>query len=105
MNNTYVFITIVLMGAVTLLLRALPFIAGKFLRRHSFVQKLGNSLPLAIMSLLLIDTLYKQSQSNPHGIWQEIVAALIVLIFQLRSRQPLLSILAGSVVYVLLRSI
>lgn len=104
MNNYYAFITVVLMGAVTVFLRALPFIAGKFLRRHTMVQKLGDSLPLAIMSLLLIDALYGQSQANPHGIWQELLAALIVIVFQIRSRQPLLSILAGSVVYVLLRS-
>lgn len=78
--------------------------AGKFLRRHNLVQKLGDSLPLAIMTLLLVDTLYGQSRGNPHGIWQELLAAAIVIVFQLRSRQPLLSILAGSVVYVLLRS-
>lgn len=105
MNNYYVLITISLMGLVTLILRASPFIAGKFLRRHSLVKKLGDSLPLAIMCLLLIDALYSQTQSNSHGVWQEIIAALIVIVFQLRSRQPLLSILAGTVIYVLLRSI
>lgn len=105
MDQNYVFITIVLMGLITVLLRALPFIAGKFLRRHSFVQKLGDSLPLAIMSLLLIDTLYSQSQTNIHGIWQEILAAAIAIVFQIKTRQPLLSILAGTVIYVILRSI
>lgn len=104
MNHNYALIAILLMGVVTIALRALPFIAGKFLRRHALVKKLGDSLPLAIMVLLLIDTINGQASSNPHGIWQELLAALIVVVFQLRLRQPLLSILAGSVVYVLLRS-
>ena len=105
LNNQYVFLVIVLMGVVTILLRALPFIAGRWLKRHAIVHKLGDSLPLSIMTLLLIDTLNGQSSSNPHGLWQELLSAVIVILFQWRTRQPLLSILAGTVVYVVLRSL
>lgn len=105
MNTQYLFITVVAMGLVTFVLRALPFMAGKFLRQHVFVKKLGDNLPLTIMCLLLLDALYGQSLNNSHNIWQELLAAVVVIVFQLRTRQPLLSILAGTVLYVLLRSI
>ncbi len=104
-NNQYVLISILLAGVITFGLRSLPFIAGRWLRRHAIVQKLGDSLPLSIMVLLLLDTVNSQANANPHGLWQELIAVLIVIVFQWRSRQPLLSILAGTVVYVLLRSI
>lgn len=104
-NTQYVWLTIFLMGVVTIALRALPFVAGRWLKRHAIVHKLGDSLPLSIMTLLLVDTIYSQSSANPHGLWQELLAAVVVIVFQWRTRQPLLSILAGTVLYVLLRSI
>jgi len=97
--------TLLAMGAVTFGLRALPFLAARFLQRHALVQRLGRFLPLAIMTLLLIHTLVGSAGDNPHGPWAELVAAATVLVLQWFKRQPLLSILVGTALYVLLRNI
>lgn len=104
-DTAYVIAAIALMGLVTTALRALPFLAGHWLRRHAFVQKLGDSLPLAIMVLLLLDTATGQSRSHPGLPWQEIVAVALVVLLQWRTRQTLLSIAAGTAVYVVLRAV
>jgi branched-subunit amino acid transport protein AzlD len=106
MSDTgYVFTVIVLMAAVTVLLRALPFIAGHWLRRHAFVQKLGDSLPLSIMVLLLVDTVAGQARGHAGLPWQELAAVAVVVALQWRTRQPLLSIVAGTALYVALRAL
>ena len=93
------------MAAVTILLRALPFMAGHWLRRHAFVQKLGDSLPLSIMVLLLLDTATGQASHHSGLPWQEALAVLLVVFMQWRSRQTLLSIVAGTALYVALRGL
>lgn len=101
----YVLIVIVLMGAVTAALRALPFVAGHWLRRHAVVQKLGDSLPLSIMVLLLVDTVAGQAHSHPGLPWQELLAVVLVITLQWRTRQTLLSIVAGTALYMVLRAL
>lgn len=91
------------MGAVTLALRALPFIAAPWLRRHPVVARLGQFLPPAIMTLLLLDTLRGASAANPAGAWQELLAVGVALGLQWRWRRPLLSIAAATALYVALR--
>ncbi|MBV2182146.1 AzlD domain-containing protein [Castellaniella sp. MT123] len=103
-DTPYVLIVIVLMGAVTLALRALPFVAGHWLRRHPLVHKLGNTLPLSIMVLLLVDTVTGQARNNPAGPWQELLAVALVVLLQWRTRQTLLSIVAGTALYMVLRA-
>ncbi len=103
-DTIYVFGTILLMALVTLVLRALPFVAARWLRRNPLVHKLGDSLPLAIMSLLLIDALAGHARSHPGLPWQELVAVLLVIVIQVRTRQTLLSILLGTMLYVGLRN-
>ncbi|CAM5787436.1 branched-chain amino acid transporter permease [Castellaniella caeni] len=104
-DTDYVLITILLMGAVTLGLRALPFIAGHWLRRHALVQKLGDTLPLSIMVLLLVDTLAGQARQHAFGPWPELLAVAVVMLLQWRTRQTLLSIVAGTALYMVLRAL
>lgn len=104
-DSGYVLSAIGLMAAITVGLRALPFIGGHWLRRHPLVHKLGDALPLSIMVLLLVDTLVGQARGNPAGIWQELLAAALVILLQWRTRQTLLSIVAGTAAYMLLRGL
>lgn len=91
------------MGAVTLALRALPFLAAPWLRRYPVIARLGHFLPPAIMTLLLLDTLRGSSAANPSGAWQELLAIALALALQWRWRRPLLSIAAATLLYVALR--
>lgn len=93
------------MALVTFGLRALPFLAARFLQSHPLVQRLGRFLPLAIMTLLLVHTLVGSARENPTGPWAELAAVATVTTLQWWRRQPLLSILAGTALYVLLRNV
>lgn len=104
-DSVYVLTVLGLMAAVTFALRGLPFIAGRWLRRHALVHKLGSSLPLSIMVLLLIDSAVGQVHANPAGPWQELLAVALVVLLQWRMRQPLLSIVVGTALYVALRAL
>jgi len=92
------------MAVVTFGLRALPFLAARFLQSHPLVQQLGRFLPLAIMTLLLLHTLVGSARENPSGPWAEGVAAATVVALQWWKKHPLLSILTGTALYVLLRN-
>jgi branched-subunit amino acid transport protein AzlD len=61
-------------------------------------------LPLAIMTLLLLHTLVGHARQNPSGPWAEGLAVVTVLALQWWKKHPLLSILAGTALYVLLRN-
>ncbi len=92
------------MAVVTFGLRALPFLAARFLQSHPLVQRLGRFLPLAIMTLLLIHTLVGSAGGNPSGPWAELLAVATVVGLQWWRKHALLSILAGTALYVLLRN-
>ena len=104
-DTPYILSAIALMTVVTLLLRALPFVAGRWLRRHPIVHKLGDSLPLSIMVLLLIHAAASQARSHDGLPWQECLATGLVILLQWRTRQTLLSIAAGTALYVGLRAL
>ena len=75
----YAMAALLAMAAVTFGLRALPFLAAKFLQKHPLVQQLGRFLPLAIMTLLLLHTLVGSARDNPQGPWAELAAVACVM--------------------------
>ena len=89
----------------TFALRALPFVAGQWLQKHPIVHHLGQFLPLAIMTLLLLHQLVGSAREHAAGPWPELFCAGLASALQWRSRNPLLSILAGTGLYVLLRNL
>jgi branched-subunit amino acid transport protein AzlD len=103
-NTTYALCALAAMALVTFGLRALPFLAARFLQSHPLVQQLGRFLPLAIMTLLLLHSLVGSVRQNPNGPWAELAAVATVVTLQWWRRQPMLSILAGTALYVVLRS-
>ncbi|APW45924.1 branched-chain amino acid transporter permease [Rhodoferax antarcticus] len=103
-DTGYALGAMVVMAAVTFGLRALPFMAAKFLQNHPMVLRLGRFLPLAIMTLLLVHTLVGSARDNPAGPWGVLAAVACVIALQWWWRQPLLSILLGTALYVLLRN-
>lgn len=96
---------IAVMALITFALRALPFVASRWLQSHAIVRRLGRFLPLAIMTLLLLHTLVGSAREHASGPWPELLCAGLAAGLQWRSRNPLLSILAGTGLYVLLRNL
>ena len=104
MDTSYALGVLAAMAVVTFGLRALPFLAARCLQSHPLVQRLGRFLPLAIMTLLLLHTLVDSAKENPTGPWAELAAVAAVVVLQYWRRQPLLSILVGTGLYVALRN-
>jgi branched-subunit amino acid transport protein AzlD len=100
----YLIVVIVAMGLVTFALRALPFVAAQWLQRHPLVQTLGQFLPLAIMTLLLVHSATGAALEHAGGPWPELLAVALVVVLQWRKRNALLSIVLGTCLYVLMRN-
>ncbi len=91
-------------GAVTVALRAIPFVVIEPLRRSSVVRFLGLHLPAGIMVILVTYTLKDVPlRSWPHALPEAIALATTVGLHLWR-RKAVLSILAGTAVYVVLVS-
>ncbi len=87
-------------AAVTALLRFLPFwiFSGKR-KTPEIILYLGRVLPYAIMAMLVVYCLKNISFINsPFGI-PEILASAVVVLLHLYKRNTLLSICAGTIVY------
>jgi branched-subunit amino acid transport protein AzlD len=103
--NAYLIGVIAAMGLITFALRALPFVAAQWLQRHPLVQALGQFLPLAIMTLLLVHSATGAALEHAGGPWPELLAVAVVVVLQWTRRNALLSIVLGTCLYVLLRNL
>ena len=101
----YVLGVIAAMGLVTFALRALPFVGAQWLQKHPLVQRLGEFLPLAIMTLLLVHSMTGAALEHVAGPWPELLAIALVVILQWYKKNALLSILVGTLIYVLMRNL
>lgn len=94
-------ITIAAAGTATLLTRAVPFIAFRR-RTPAVVTYLGRVLPAAVFGMLVVYCLKDiQLSAGTHGIPEALGIAAVVLIHRWR-RNMLLSIAAGTGLYLLL---
>jgi len=90
-------------GVITLLLRALPFAILKPLRKSKFVKKLGQWMPAGLLVILAVIMLVGEIEARPEKLWVIGVAtAATVLVHLFGGRRALLSITAGTAVYVVL---
>lgn len=94
-------ILIGVMAVATMLLRFLPFIVfGK--NTPDYISYLGRVLPQAIIGLLVIYCLRDVSLwEHPYGV-PELIAGAFVVVMQAWKRNAVVSILTGTVVYMLL---
>ena len=94
-------ITIVVMSAVTVALRFLPFWVFRG-APPKYISYLGRVLPAAIMGMLVVYCLKDASFTAAPFALPELIAALCVVVTQVWKRNSLLSILLGTAVYMLL---
>ena len=95
------FLLIAVMAIVTILLRFLPFLVFRK-QVPPYISYLGKVLPAAIIGMLVIYC-FKDTTltAQPFGI-PELIAAACVVGMQVWKRNSLISILTGTVVYMLL---
>jgi len=69
MNDIYVLLAIVAMGAVTFAIRALPFLGARWLKDSPMVRCIGVFLPPAIMALLTIHSVRDLGLAASGQLW------------------------------------
>jgi len=101
-GNVYMLAAIAVVALTTWLTRALPFLAFRNRELPETVRYLGEVLPPAIMVILVVYCLRNiHFNLAPHGI-PEFSAALLVVLLQVWRKNMYLSIVAGTVCYMLL---
>ena len=103
MSEKEVYITVLLILAVTVLPRFLPFIVfpeGK--KPPKFLSTLGTTLPYAVIGALVVYCFKGVSvTAYPHGI-PELIALAVIVVLHMWRHNTLLSMAAGTVAYMLL---
>lgn len=103
MDKTHAIALIAVTALVTALLRFLPFaiFSGKR-ETPAIIRYLGQVLPYAIMAMLVVYCLKGISfAAAPYGL-PELIASLVVILLHAWKRNTLLSIVTGTVSYMLL---
>ena len=103
MTLTEQLVTILMVSLGTMAMRFLPFLvfpAGK--STPKFIVYLGRVLPGAVFGMLVVYCLKNVSVvAAPHGL-PELIAIAVVVALHLWKKQMILSMAAGTVVYMLL---
>ena len=99
MNNAAILVAV--MALVTILLRALPFLVFRQ-RSPAYITYLGSVLPPAIIGMLVVYCLKDVAwTAAPFGV-PELIASAAVVILQVWKRNALVSILSGTILYMIL---
>ncbi|MGN0986177.1 MAG: branched-chain amino acid transporter permease [Candidatus Enterenecus sp.] len=95
--------SIAVMAAVTFLTRALPFLLfGRNGKPPRVVLYLGKYLPPAVIAMLIVYCLKDASFASPAGWAPSLIAGAAVVALHLWKKNDMLSILGGTVLYMVL---
>ena len=103
MTTVQLLITVGIAAAVTLVIRALPFWvfpAGK--KPPAFVDFLSQQLPAAVMAMLVVYCLKDVRFTSAAGFVPALAACVVVAALHLWKHKMILSIAAGTAVYMVL---
>ena len=102
-SNTHAALLVAAMSIVTILLRFLPFLIWSGKRKTpAYILYLGKVLPPAIIGMLVVYCLKDVSfAAAPFGA-PELIAGACVVFLQAWRRNSLISILGGTLIYMLL---
>ena len=101
--DSHVLLQVVIMAAVSALLRFTPFLIFRGGRKiPGFIAYLGKILPYAVMGMLVVYCLKDVSlAAAPHGL-PELIACGLVVGLHVWKRNTLLSVIAGVACYMVL---
>ncbi|CAJ1585540.1 branched-chain amino acid transporter permease [[Mycobacterium] wendilense] len=104
-DNSYIALLVGVAAAITWLLRALPFAGLAPMRNSELVKYLGLHMPLGVMVMLLIYTLRPGVAAGGLDVLWLGIAVLVTAGLHWWRAQALLSIVAGTAVYVVLMTL
>lgn len=103
MTNVQVWYAIAIIVLVTALTRFLPFILlSSSKKMPKIIDKLGKLLPFAIMGMLVVYCLKDISFTSVSGFLPASIGCIIVATLYVWKRNTLLSIIVGTISYMLL---
>lgn len=103
MNDMNAWYAVAVMALVTAGLRFLPFVLfGGKRQPPPIVQRLGKLLPFAIMGMLVVYCLKDVNVLSPASLLPALIASAVVVGLHAWKRSTLLSIITGTVCYMLL---
>lgn len=103
MNDLYTWVAVGIISAVTILLRVLPFIVfSKNRQTPKIIEKLGALLPYAIMGMLVVYCLKDVTFTSLSGCIPALISSVLVVVLYIWKRNTLISIIAGTVCYMIL---
>ncbi len=103
MTDLHTYLSVAVISAITALLRFLPFIIFNGSRKTpKIIEKLSKTLPYAVMGMLVVYCLKDVSFSSVANYLPAVIASLLVGILFVWKRNTLLSIVCGTVCYMLL---
>lgn len=101
--NIYVILAIAISAFVTLALRALPFIVfGNGRKLPSSIEYLGKTLPYAVMGMLVVYCLKETTFVSVSHWMPQLIAGVLVVATYVWKRSTILSILTGTISYMIL---
>jgi branched-subunit amino acid transport protein AzlD len=103
MTDKHFWASVAVMSIGTALLRFLPFIIfnGKH-KTPAIIEKLGRTLPYAVMGMLVVYCLKEVSFISVGGFLPQLIGCLIVAVLYIWKKNTLLSIVAGTLSYMAL---
>ncbi len=103
MTDLHTWCVVAVISLVTVALRFLPFILFRGKRETpKIIEKLGRLLPFAIMGMLVVFCLKDVSLASTSGYLPQLIACALVGVLYVWKRNTLISIIGGTVCYMLL---
>lgn len=103
MNNVHTWLTVAVAALVTAAIRFLPFIIFNGSRKTPpIIERLSKTLPYAIMAMLVVYCLKGISFTSLAAFVPSLVSCAVVVILHVWKRNTLVSIVSGTVCYMLL---
>ncbi len=103
MTDLHFWLSVAIIAAITALLRFFPFIIFNGNRKTpKIIEKLGKTLPYAVIGMLVIYCLKDASFASVSGFVPQIIACVITALLYIWKRNTLLSIVSGTISYMVL---
>ena len=101
-EKTYIILAVAIMALVTAAIRFAPFVLFAGRKTPKVVTYLGSVLPYAVMGMLVVYCLKGVTFSSPGSWLPQLISVAVVVISYLIKRNTLISIVGGTLCYMLL---
>ncbi len=102
MNDQQVILSVIVISVVTAAIRFLPFILFSGKETPKLITRLGESLPYAVMGMLVVYCLKDTEFQTTAQYVPQLISVIVVGVLYIWKKNTLLSILTGTICYMLL---